>query len=961
MRKIGPGGWYYEGEGALAQWQGTLRGIENYDFSHIASDVVGKVFQRLVSPEERHRWGQHFTGDDVVDLVNAFCVREGDGSVLDPACGSGSFLVRAYYRKRWLCPQKPHADLLSELFGCDIALYPAHLATLNLAAREINDEANYPRITRKDFFDIEPDETFCELPLHNTEVLLPKLGAVVGNPPYVRQEKIASDEKGKISRIISKRWPGLRLSGRADIHCYFWPAAAALLREGGYFGFLTSSSWLDVEYGFALQRWILQNFKLIAVLESTAEPWFPDARVKTCVTVIQRCKDAKRMATLVKFVRVKRPLADVIGCGADELETRFEAVDGLRKRIEETTEDYEDESLRIVVKRQQELWNEGLRAAKVLSKGVPAPETGEDEEDEETAGESTVGVRAGSAKAGGKGTAEQITSIQDYAAGKWGRYLRAPGFYFEVMREFGSRFVPLGEIAEVRRGITSGCDAFFMPRDVTRWALETFQTNADFKKRYGLDRSAMEAGTIKIVRAGDGSEHPIEAEYLKPEVHTLRDFQQVEVHAPDCDHMILLVGQPQSALKGTWVARYLRYGETQTFASDKSKPVPVPKRSTCAARDRWYDLTKLMKPGIAFWPMAHHYRHVIPFNPESLICNHRMFDVLVEQNTDPRLLAGILNSTLVALWKTFYGRFTGTEGSLDTEVIDVRALEIPDPRTASPDTAKRIRQAFEQLARRPIGRLVEEQLMDCHSPEHARLIASGPLRLADEFRQPDRRALDDAIFELLGASDPDHRRELVDRLYAETAQHFRKIRVVEIQKMEQRSKSKAHRFTTQELANDGWDAVYYKDLPPLSQWLVTWPGPTVMVAIPNEGVPRLLDERSMFDRETVYFGKDRGAAKIVCASRAQAELIARLAEFSMRGDCRVPEKETDCREMLNELDNRAAAARIEFETIASNRLSDEKAQAEIVGLMMQWFVHGKPAVGTRVKPDTGIAAEAAAE
>src|SRR5713226_708519 len=62
----------------------------------------------------------------------------------------------------------------------------------------------------------------------------------------------------------------------------------------------------------------LQNFKLIAVLESTAEPWFPDARVKTCVTVIQRCKDAKRMATLVKFVRVKRPLADVIGCGADE-------------------------------------------------------------------------------------------------------------------------------------------------------------------------------------------------------------------------------------------------------------------------------------------------------------------------------------------------------------------------------------------------------------------------------------------------------------------------------------------------------------------------------------------------------------------------------------------------------------------------------------------------------------------
>ena len=41
--------------------------------------------------------------------------------------------------------------MLGDLFGCDISVYPAHLATLNLAAREINDEANYPRIDRQDF------------------------------------------------------------------------------------------------------------------------------------------------------------------------------------------------------------------------------------------------------------------------------------------------------------------------------------------------------------------------------------------------------------------------------------------------------------------------------------------------------------------------------------------------------------------------------------------------------------------------------------------------------------------------------------------------------------------------------------------------------------------------------------------------------------------------------------------
>jgi hypothetical protein len=65
---------------ALDAWRGALRGIEAYDFSHISSDVVGRIFQRLISPEERHRWGQHFTGDDVVDLINAFCIRGGRGS-----------------------------------------------------------------------------------------------------------------------------------------------------------------------------------------------------------------------------------------------------------------------------------------------------------------------------------------------------------------------------------------------------------------------------------------------------------------------------------------------------------------------------------------------------------------------------------------------------------------------------------------------------------------------------------------------------------------------------------------------------------------------------------------------------------------------------------------------------------------------------------------------------------------
>jgi len=34
------------------------------------------------------------------------------------------------------------------------------------------------------------------------------------------------------------------------------------LAEGGWFGFVVSSSWLDAEYGFACQEWLLTNFKI---------------------------------------------------------------------------------------------------------------------------------------------------------------------------------------------------------------------------------------------------------------------------------------------------------------------------------------------------------------------------------------------------------------------------------------------------------------------------------------------------------------------------------------------------------------------------------------------------------------------------------------------------------------------------------------------------------------------------
>ena len=313
----------------MPHWRELINQIHKFDFSKLDYEIIGRIFERLISPEERHKYGQFYTRAEVVDLINSFCIRTGRETVMDPACGGGTFLVRAYARKQELYPARKHGELLSDLFGVDNSHFAAHLTTINLATRDLVDQENYPQIARSDFFDIISHKTFISLPrrvetkglgeIQRRNVEIPPLDAVVGNPPYVRQEDIPKAKKdskngppGTKDYYLSwsKDEAGASFSGRSDLHCYFWPHATSFLKEDGYLCLLTSSQWLDVEYGFRLQEWILNNFRIVAVFESIDEPWFVGARVATAVTILKREKDeTARINNVIRFVQLRRPIA----------------------------------------------------------------------------------------------------------------------------------------------------------------------------------------------------------------------------------------------------------------------------------------------------------------------------------------------------------------------------------------------------------------------------------------------------------------------------------------------------------------------------------------------------------------------------------------------------------------------------------------------------------------------------
>ena len=137
-------------------------------------------------------------------------------------------------------------------------------------------------------------------------------------------------------------------------------------------------------------------------------------------------------------------------------------------------------------------------------------------------------------------------------------------------------------------------------------------------------------------------------------------------------------------------------------------------------------------------------------------------------------------------------------------------------------------------------------------------------------------------------------------------------------------------------------ALELPDLVPLAEWVAAHAtGDCEVVNIPSER-PVHLDRGSMFDKETVYFGKAR-REYMVCQSCGEAELIARMADLGVSGEVSVPKTDRAALKLLNTLNVRHEKAVTRFRELATSRSSDPDTQEQILHLLERWFVLGKPA------------------
>src|SRR5947209_3994225 len=172
-----------------------------YDFSCVPIELISGIYDTFLSDKTRKKLGAYYTPLPLVDFIVEetlpLAKTTPEMTILDPACGSGVFLVRAYQRLIEVWKQRnpghPSAPQLTELmkqsiFGVDVQLHAVRIAAFSLCLSMLDylknedivqESFRFPRMENSnlihdDFFSEEIDRRFSDK----------KFDRIVGNPPW---------------------------------------------------------------------------------------------------------------------------------------------------------------------------------------------------------------------------------------------------------------------------------------------------------------------------------------------------------------------------------------------------------------------------------------------------------------------------------------------------------------------------------------------------------------------------------------------------------------------------------------------------------------------------------------------------------------------------------------------------------------------------------------------------------
>lgn len=540
---------------------------------------------------------------------------------------------------------------------------------------------------------------------------------VIGNPPYVRQEKIAppnrlrneisGEDKGqykeKLVRSVKTHLPSIKnFDRKSDYYVYFYFHGLSLLNEKGVFCFITSNSWLDVGYGRDLQEFLLKYVPIKAIYDNQAKRSFEHADVNTIIALFGAPQREERgkckwpaFFNMAKFVMFKKPFEEVLNSeNLIEIDLHSPDEASLFPRVLNTPH------FRVYPIKQENLLEEGW-------------EYPEDQDRTLLKGKFESGR---------------------YVGNKWGgKYLRAPDIFFTILEKGKGKLVRLGDIAEVRFGIKTGANEFFYVEDVTEKIglveLPRIQNLRHFRSLEEVKKAG-----LRVVRPSKFGKNTkdylpflVEAEYLKPVIKSPRELKTIVVRKEDLKYRVIMCHRSREELKKgrAFILDYIQWGEKQGYHE----------RPSCAGRPKWWDLGERE-------PAKTNANYLVNEVVRAYVGKFFVSDDFQEIHTEEEI-APSLNSTLFWLFQNVFGRASFGGGLLKVQTYEFRTSEVFWDRTIS----SKLSDSFSFLSTRPTLPVFSELGFDAGKPIHEQ--EPNPL--------PDRKALDDIVFDALNLTQEERK------------------------------------------------------------------------------------------------------------------------------------------------------------------------------------------------------------
>jgi hypothetical protein len=700
--------------------------------------------------------------------------------------------------------------------------------------------------------------------------------AIIGNPPYINAKEMRSEDKDFYHESARARWTGYPWRKAADIYTYFWLHAEQYLRPSGHLVLLTQAGWLDVDYGIPLQKWILDNFKIVAVLETEAEPWFTDARVATAVTVLQSEPDHNRRATnIVRFVQFHSRLAAMTGASSNESE-RQDAFRLLKDRLLAHSADNDNSDYRIRVISQADLENEGTDRS------------------------------------------------NDYTGSKWGRYLRSTETLYALQKIHRNQFVPLRDLATVQRGLTTNRDEFFIVQNVSSEVLEAVPDSRTFRDRFGVARSSVLSGEKTIIRRKDGVEFAFESRYLRPIIKTARDVSRFDTRGLEHEYAVTINDSPRHL---TPLARaYVEAGEREHWHQQPSF------EAIQRAGAHWYSLREA-EPAPLLFIKTMQYSPMVLWNSAQLLANQRLYTIRPAPEIDPLVLCAVLNSTIFACERYAAVKALGREAAIDVEVFSANIYRTPDVRHLTSSDANSLRHLMTRLAEREVGMMAEEPLFNMGHEAALSYTALHPVDRAlwpNELGDSIREEIDSIVLKLIGVPEAQIARTR-EQIVNELVTHTCKLRLLELEaQINRQGGVRGTSVSARQLADEIWTHLigsnqlvpkrvpgdFYQDTHSVTT--VRLPGVRVEVEEPN------------------LFSTDRDPAARVGntilfrGSRDQVNFLAQLSGWGVTGDVALPTDPSICGSLLEDMRAYHEEYSVHFRQSVSEVTSDNALQSRIL-------------------------------